>query len=199
MRILVACEESQEVTKELRRLGHEAYSNDLIPAGGGYPDWHIQADALELIKIRWDMILAFPPCTHLCSSGQWLFARGRKDPALRDAAKEFFLSFARADCPRICIENPVGVMSTFYRKPDQIIQPWQFGETDSKRTCLWLKGLPKLKPTNIVPEELRTDNNYRAVFDGKHLRYSDPETARLRSRTYHGIAVAMAEQFAGPA
>ena len=141
MRILVACEESQAVTKELRRLGHEAYSCDLLPCGGGYPLWHIQVDALELLKMRWDMVLAFPPCTHLAVSGARYFAEKRKD-GRQQAAIDFFMRFANCDCPRVAIENPVGIMSTHYRKPDQIIQPWQFGHGETKATCLWLKGLP---------------------------------------------------------
>lgn len=187
MKVLVACEESQAVTLELRRLGHEAYSCDLIPCGGGHPEWHLQVDALELLKIQWDMILAFPPCTHLCSSGQHWFYRGLKDPILREQGAEFFMQFVNANCPKIAIENPVGVMSTRYRKPDQIIQPWQFGHGETKKTCLWLKGLPLLKPTNIV--------------DGREPRVwkmpPGPERAKMRSRTYPGIAKAMAEQWAG--
>lgn len=123
MRVLVACEESQAVTKELRRLGHEAYSCDIQPCSGGHPEWHLQVDALELLKMKWDMIIAHPPCTHLCSSGARWFTEGKKPWALQDEAAQFFMEFANADCPRIAIENPIGVMSTKFRKPNQIIQP----------------------------------------------------------------------------
>lgn len=149
MRILVACEESQAVTKELRRLGHEAYSCDLQECSGGHPEWHLQVDALELLKMRWDMLLAFPPCTDLAVSGARWFPEKRADGRQKRSI-DFFLRFARADIPRIAIENPIGIMSSEYRKPDQIIQPWQFGHGETKATCLWLKGLPPLVPTEIV-------------------------------------------------
>lgn len=141
MRILVACEESQAVTKELRKLGHEAYSCDIEPCSGGHPEWHIQADALEIIKIKWDMIIAFPPCTHLAVSGARYFAEKKAD-GRQQKAIDFFMAFVNADSPKIAIENPVGIMSTKYRKPDQYIQPWQFGHGETKKTCLWLKNLP---------------------------------------------------------
>ena len=186
MRILVACEESQAVTKELRRLGHEAYSCDLQACSGGHDEWHIQVDALQLLKIKWDMVLAFPPCTHLAVSGARYFEGKRRD-GRQQAAIDFFMCFAECDCPRVAIENPVGIMSTVYRKPDQIIQPWQFGHGETKATCLWLRGLPQLRPTEIV--------------DGREQRIwrmpPGPERAKLRARTYPGIARAMAEQWAG--
>jgi len=188
MRILVACEESQAVTKELRRLGHEAYSCDLLPCGGGYPSWHIQVDALELLKIKWDMVLAFPPCTHLAVSGARYFEEKRKD-GRQQAAIDFFMRFVNCDCPRVAIENPVGIMSTHYRKPDQIIQPWQFGHGETKATCLWLRGLPPLKPTDIVSG--REQRVWRMP--------PGPDRAKMRARTYAGIARAMAEQWAGKA
>jgi len=153
---------------------------------GGHDEWHIQVDALELLKMRWDMVLAFPPCTHLAVSGARYFEEKRRD-GRQQAAIEFFMKFANCDCPRIAIENPVGIMSTQYRKPDQIIQPWQFGHGETKATCLWLKGLPLLKPTNIV--------------DGREHRIwkmpPGPDRAKMRARTYSGIAKAMAEQWAG--
>ena len=152
MRILVACEESQAVTIEMRRLGHEAYSCDIQPCSGGHPEWHIQGDALELIKLKWDMIIAHPPCTYLTVTGNRWFnverygERAMKRFEERDKAIEFFIAFANADCPRIAIENPIGIMSNRFRRPDQIIQPWQFAlseeEKTEKSTCLWLKGLP---------------------------------------------------------
>lgn len=186
MKILVACEESHAVTIELRRLGHEAYSCDIIPCSGGHPEWHLQVDALELLKMKWDMIIAFPPCTNLAVSGARYFREKQAD-GRQQASIEFFMQFANADCKRIAIENPIGIMSTRYRKPDQIIQPWQFGHGETKATCLWLKGLPKLQPTDIVT--------------GREQRVwkmpPGPERAKLRSKTYLGVARAMAEQWAG--
>ena len=160
MKILCACEESQAVTIEMRRLGHEAFSCDLIPCSGGHPEWHIQWDALALINGNctfltenqalhrldgsWDMIIAFPPCTHLAVSGAAHFAKKIADGRQQQGI-DFFMRFANADCPRIAIENPIGIMSKKWRKPDQIIQPWWFGDNVGKSTCLWLKGLPLLK------------------------------------------------------
>ena len=164
---------------------------------GGEQQWHLKVDALELLKMKWDMIIAFPPCTHLCNSGQRWFTEGKKDYQLQRDAIEFFMKFANADCERIAIENPVGVMSRYYRKPDQIINPYEFGETECKKTCLWLKGLPKLTPTKITPKEKRTHNLWLAKFDGKQYAWNDKETAKFRSKTFPGVAKAMAEQWAG--
>ena len=197
MRILVACEESQAVTKELRKLGHEAYSCDIQECSGGEQQWHLKVDALELLKMKWDMIIAFPPCTHLCNSGQRWFTEGKKDRKLQEDAIDFFMKFANADCEKIAIENPVGIMSSYFRKPDQIINPYEFGETECKNTCLWLKGLPKLKPTNIIPKEQRTHNIWQARFNGKQYSWNDKETGKLRSKTFPGVAKAMAQQWAG--
>jgi site-specific DNA-cytosine methylase len=149
MRVLVACEESQAVTKELRRLGHEAFSCDIDPCSGGHPEWHLQEDVTPLLKQRWDMIIAFPPCTHLAVSGAAWFEQKRKD-GRQQAAIDFFMLFVNADCERIAIENPVGIMSTIYKKPSQIVQPYEYGHMEQKKTCLWLKGLPLLQPTNNV-------------------------------------------------
>ena len=186
MKILVACEESQAVTIEMRRLGHEAYSCDIEPCSGGHPEWHLQVDALELLKMKWDMILAFPPCTHLAVSGARYFEQKRKD-GRQQAAIDFFMQFANADCSKIAIENPVEIMSTYYRKPDQIIQPWQFGHGETKKTCLWLKGLPPLISTEIV--------------EGREQRIwkmpPSEDRAKNRAKTFPGIARAMAEQWAG--
>ena len=188
MKVLVACEESQAVTKELRRLGHEAYSCDIEPCSGGHPEWHLQVDATELLKMQWDMIIAFPPCTDLAVSGARYFEQKRKDGRQKKSI-DFFMKFAEADCEKIAIENPVGIMSTHWRKPDQIIQPWQYGHGETKATCLWLKGLPKLKPTEIV--------------EGREPRVwkmpPSKDRAKMRSKTYTGIAKAMAEQWAGNA
>ena len=186
MKILVACEESQAVTIELRRIGHEAYSCDIEPCSGGHPEWHLQVDALELLKMKWDMILAFPPCTHLAVSGARYFEQKRKD-GRQQAAIDFFMQFANSDCSKIAIENPVGIMSTVWKKPDQIIQPWQFGHGETKKTCLWLKGLPPLISTEIV--------------EGREQRIwkmpPSEDRAKNRAKTFPGIARAMAEQWAG--
>lgn len=186
VRVLIACEESQAVCIEMRRLGHEAYSCDLQPCSGGHPEWHLQCDALELLKMRWDLIVAHPPCTDLSSSGARWFpekrANGRQQKSI-----EFFMMFANAECPRIAIENPIGIMSSIYRKPDQIIQPWQFGHGETKATCLWLKGLDTLTPTNIVGG--REHRVWRMA--------PGPDRAKERSKTFPGIARAMAEQWAG--
>jgi len=186
VRVLVACEESQAVTKELRRLGHEAYSCDIEPCSGGHPEWHLQQDVTQLLKIRWDMVIAFPPCTDLAVSGARYFEQKRKD-GRQQKSIEFFMMFANCGCPKTAIENPVGIMSGIYRKPDQIIQPWQFGHGETKRTCLWLKGLPKLESVDIVPGR---EQRVWKMPPGK-------DRAKMRSKTYPGIAKAMAEQWAG--
>ena len=213
MRILVACEESQRVTIALRERGHEAYSCDIQDCSGGHPEWHIMEDVLPLlngyctfkttddteheINTKWDMIIAFPPCTHLCCAGQRWFTEGKKPRSLQVEAIDFFMQFVKADCEKIAIENPVGIMSTKYRKPNQIINPYQFGSTECKKTCLWLKGLPNLQPTDICPPEKRTTNIWKAIFNGKQYAWNDPETAKWRSKTFPGIAKAMADQRAG--
>ena len=236
MKVLVACEESQAVVIEMRKLGHEAYSCDLIPCSGGHPEWHIMQDVLPLlngncafrtadgaehtIKDRWDMILAFPPCTHLAVSGALRFETKRKDGRQREGL-EFFCSFLEVDCDKVAIENPVNIISGKYCKkwfpdiveryslpikPSQIIHPWMFGHPESKKTCLWLKGLKPLEPTDVlqIPESGRwanqtEDGQNKLLVDGKWIGFNDPRTARLRSRTYQGIAKAMAEQWAGQA
>lgn len=198
MRILVACEESQAVTIELRRLGHEAYSCDIEPCSGGHPEWHLQQDVVPLLDEKWDMILAFPPCTHLAVSGARYFEQKRRDGRQQQGI-DFFMLFVNSDCERVAIENPVGVMSTIYRRPDQIIQPYEFGHPERKRTCLWLKGLPPLVPTKVVKPELHICGN--GVVDSRwhYDTYNLPpkERAKARSKTFPGIARAMAEQWAG--
>ena len=220
MRILVACEESQAVTKELRALGHEAFSCDIIECSGGHPEWHIMQDVLPLlngncsfttcdgsehfIEGKWDMIIAFPPCTYLTVTGnRWFNVDRYGEKAIqrmkdREDAIKFFMAFANADCERIAIENPVGIMSSIWRKPNQIINPFEFGEPYEKKTCLWLKGLPELVATNIV------DAPPRRQFDsGKSMPawYADcwhlpkEERAKIRSKTFPGIAKAMATQW----
>jgi hypothetical protein len=204
MRVLVACEESQTVCTAFREHGHEAYSCDIEPCSGGHPEWHIQDDVLKHLDENWDLIIAHPPCTYLTITGnRWFNVNKYGNKALdriklRDNAIEFFMEFVNAPCDRIAIENPVGVISSVYRKPDQIIQPYEYGHPLTKKTCLWLKNLPLLKPTNIVEPE------YVICADGK--RYSKihvdtfkikdaKERARVRSKTFEGIANAMANQW----
>lgn len=193
-KVLVACEESQTVTKEFRLKGIEAYSCDIEDCSGGFTEWHIKGDVIPLLEEKWDMIIAFPPCTHLASSGAKWFEQKRKDGRQKQAI-EFFMKIAEADCDKIAIENPIGVMSTYWRKPDQIIQPYQFGDPFTKTTCLWLKNLPPLIPTDIV------DPGERVITkSGKSLPkwYSDiPPKGRSkkRSKTFSGIARAMANQW----
>lgn len=204
MRILVACEESQAVTIELRRLGHEAYSCDIQDCSGGHPEWHIKGDALELLKMKWDMLIAFPPCTHLAVSGARHFAKKQEDGRQQEAI-DFFMKFVNANCPRIAVENPIGIMSSKYRKPNQIIQPYMFGDRARKSTCLWTKGLPPLVATNVVdPGEICKGGFSKGASadcardeNGKILAWNDPRTAKIRSKTFPGIARAMAEQWAG--
>lgn len=193
MPILVACEESQAVTIQFRKLGFEAYSCDIEPCSGGHPEWHIQGDVTPLLLMKWDMVIAFPPCTHLASSGARYFAQKRVDGRQQEAIG-FFLQFTALDYPLVAIENPIGVMSRIYRKPDQIVQPWMFGHPESKSTCLWLKGLPQLIPTQLLPrpESGRWDNQ---TPSGQNKLSPSPERAKLRSKTYSGIAQAMAEQW----
>ena len=206
MRILVACEESQAVTIELRKLGHEAYSCDLLKQSGGYPEWHFKEDMFEVIKRepKFDLMIAFPPCTDLAVSGARHFKRKRLDGSQQKSI-EFFMKVINADVERIAVENPIGIMSSLYRKPDQIIQPWQFGDKAQKSTCLWLKNLPELLPTDVVDKgeffEFTSKKGekkrmpmwyYKALQDAK-----TPEQRRtLRSKTFQGIAKAMAEQWA---
>lgn len=192
-RVLCACEESQAVTECLRRMGIEAYSCDLLPTSGRHPEWHIQADALQVAKLAWDAVIAFPPCTHLAVSGARWFEEKRCD-GRQQMGIGFFLAFTALDwVPHVAIENPVGIMSSLYRKPDQIVQPWMFGEPETKATCLWLKGLPPLAPTNDVHAEME------ALPDAeKHRIHSmppSPQRGMLRSKTYPGIADAMATQW----
>ena len=227
MKVLVACEESQAVTIELRKLGHEAYSCDIIECSGGHPEWHIHQDVLPLlngrcgfwtvdknkvaawheIKGKWDMIVAFPPCTYLTVTGnRWFNVERYGEKAIqrhkdREEAIKFFMAFANADCDRIAIENPVGVMSTAWRKPDQIINPYEFGDPFEKKTCLWLKRLPGLLPTNVVeasPRVLFDSGKTMSAWYAEAWHMPKEERAKFRSKTFPGIAKAMAEQWAGP-
>lgn len=235
MKILVACEESQAVTIELRKLGHEAYSCDIETCSGGHPEWHIQQDVAGLLngrcyfrtldglmpntvdKCRWDMIIAFPPCTHLAVSGAKWFKDKRDDGRQREGI-EFFCKFLSADCDRIAIENPVGIIGGDYIprwfpdlaekyelpiKPSQIIQPWMFGDHATKSTCLWLKGLKPLVPDITEKPEFE----YHYTKSGKRMEMwiynircktvKNGFRAKMASKTFPGIAKAMAEQWAG--
>lgn len=192
MRVLVACEESQVVTKAFRARGHLAWSCDVSPCSGGRPEWHIERSMVGIMHESWDMILAFPPCTHLASSGARWFKTKQKDGRQQYAIK-FFLGIANHHCKRLAIENPIGIMSTKFRKPDQIIQPWQFGHPENKRTCLWLKGLPLLEPTSDLRDEMKGMS--KAETDRIHYMAPSADRAKLRSKTYQGVADAMAEQW----
>lgn len=193
MKILVACEESQVVALAFRELGHDAYSCDVEPCSGGHPEYHLQCDVIPLLKSdEWDMILAFPPCTYLAVSGARWFKEKIAD-GRQQAGIDFFMAITKSTCPKIAIENPIGIMSSNYRKPDQIIQPWMFGHKETKATCLWLKGLPKLIETSNVKKwlDLMPKKEKHAVWYAS----PGPERAKLRSKTYIGIAKAMAEQW----
>lgn len=225
MNVLVACEESQAVCKAFRARGHRAFSCDIQKCSGGRPEWHIQGDVLQLINGNctfmtadththtqagpWDLVIAHPPCTYLTVSGNaWFDVAKYGDKARqrykdRYAAIVFFMQMVTAQAPRVAVENPVGIMGTAYRKPDQIIQPYEYGHHARKATCLWLKGLPKLKPTAIV-DPGRIDENgfsygsasiYATDENGKILSWNDPRTAIIRSKTFRGIAEAMADQW----
>lgn len=237
MDILVACEESQRVCIELRSKGHNAFSCDIMECSGNHKEWHIKGDVLPLLNgfcdfitmdnakhklnKKWDMIIAFPPCTHLAVSGAAWFEKKRADGRQREAI-EFFCSFLKADCEKIAIENPVNIISGDYItkwfpdiaqkyglpiKPTQVIQPYMFGHEAKKTTCLWLKGLPALKPTNIVsPGEFYISprgrkfssgsySDYARDESGKILSWNDPRTGKLRSKTFLGVAKAMSQQW----
>jgi site-specific DNA-cytosine methylase len=189
MKILVACEESQTVLRHLLKRGHDAYSCDIIDCSGEFPDRHIKDDVLKHLA-GWDMIIGFPPCTDLAVSGARYFKEKIAD-GRQQLAVDFFMAIANADCEKIAIENPVGIMSTKWRKPDTIIQPWMFGEDASKKTCLWLKNLPALIPTKLIIK----DRYSNQTPSGQNKLAPSPERAKLRSKTYEGIARAMAEQW----
>lgn len=199
MKVLVACEFSGIVREAFRSKGHDAWSCDLLQTE--IPGQHIQGDVLEILNQGWDMIIAHPPCTHLAVSGSKYFAQKKADGRQQQGI-DFFMQFANASCEKIVIENPVGIISTKWRKPDQIIQPYEYGHPESKKTCLWLKGLPKLKPTNILklPEcgywqNQTKEGQNKLMVNGVWIGYNDPRTPHLRSKTYTGIADAMAEQW----
>lgn len=181
MRILVACESSGRVRDALIALGHDAISCDLVESEAPGP--HVIGDVRPMLRQKWDMVISFPPCTRLCASGARWWA-GREGE--QRAALEFVLACADANAPRTAVENPIGALSRMWRKPDQIIQPWQFGHGETKATCLWTRGLPPLSPTLVV------EGREQRV----HRMPPSPNRARNRSRTYSGIAAAMAAQWA---
>ena len=206
MKVLVACEESQEVCKAFRELGHEAYSCDIQDCSGGHPEWHLKQDVIPLLSQDWDLIIAHPPCTFLTVTGnRWFNVERYGDKAIqrqkdREEAVEFFMQFVNAKCEKIAIENPIGYMSTAYKKPTQIIHPYMFGDPARKATCLWLKGLPKLIPTNIVEPIIIHYQNGKGTDNPWHMdtmKLSPKERAKARSKTFPGIAKAMAEQWGG--
>lgn len=220
MRVLVACEESQRVCEAFRNKGHEAYSCDIIECSGGHPEWHIKGDVLPLINGncsfvtcngeehridgKWDMIVAFPPCTYLSVAGNRWFniekygEKAIKRQKLRDEAINFFMFFVNAECDKVAIENPIGCMSTKYKKPNQIVQPYMFGDAERKSTCLWLKNLPCLVPTDTVQPNIIKYKNGKGTDSPWHmntLKLPAAERAKERSKTFQGIANAMAEQW----
>ncbi len=222
MKVLIACEESQRITIEMRKLGNECYSCDIDEPSGGHPEWHINQDVLPLlngncefttmdgvfhkIEGEWDLIIVHPPCTYLTVSGNRWFNvekygdKARERMCLREEAYDFFMKFVNAKCVRIAIENPVGYMNTHYRKPDQIIQPYQFGDPERKTTCLWLKNLPKLIPTDIVNPNITNSTTGHSGYSSWHMdmQYigkSKKEHSKMRSKTFPGIAKAIAEQW----
>ena len=226
MNVLIACEESQRVCEQFRLKGHNAFSCDIINCSGGHPEWHIKGDVIpllnghcefitmdfktHLIVGKWDLIIAFPPCTHLAVSGARHFEKKRIDGRQKNAI-DFFYRFVNADCKKICIENPIGIISGDYikkwfniepLKPTQIVQPWQFGDNYNKSTCLWLKGLEKLEPeVHVQPEvdwftwvDKKTGKTKRQpMWFYKALSLPPEERAKVRSKTFPGIARAMAE------
>ena len=204
LKVLVACEESQAVCKAFRALGHKAFSCDLQECSGGHPEWHIKGDALKVLNLpMWDLVIAHPPCTFLTVAANRYYnedkygEKAKRRKSEREQAIKFFMEFANCKCERVAIENPIGVISSRWKKPTQIIQPYQFGHKERKATCLWLKNLPQLKPTNVVEPDIikhksgKTDS--RLHFET--LSLPAEERAKIRSKTFEGIAKAMAEQW----
>ena len=220
-KILIACEESQTVAKAFRARGHEAYSCDLLPQSGGYPEWHIQGNVLEIVDRGWDLMVAHPPCTFLTVSGvRWLshpedrslsFEQRRPNPHYPDRRKnmlesiEFVKCLYNSNISRVAIENPIGLLSSYWKKPDQTVHPYMFGDKASKATCFWLKNLPKLKPTNIVEKgefrewiDVKTGKKKRQalwIYNVLKDARSKQERQTLRSKTFQGIADAIADQW----
>lgn len=216
MRVLIACEESQATTKAFRKLGHEAFSCDLLPCSGGHPEWHYQCDIFEVINQGWDLMVAHPPCTFLTGSGvQWLsnpedkdlpFEQRRSHPKYPNRRQdmldsvEFVKALYNAPIKHIAIENPVGLLSSRWMKPNQIVQPYMFGDEATKTTCLWLKNLPLLMPTNVVGKGERTffasgKSHPQWYADALRNAKTKAERQTLRSKTFEGMAMAFAEQW----
>lgn len=226
MNILIACEESQRVCSAFRDRGHSAFSCDIQPCSGGHPEWHIHSDVKAVLKFSvssdpicfytadgvyhsiygdWDLVIAHPPCTYLCNSNlRWYDVSKYGDKAVVRKAYQkdaiaFFLMFTKLLCPYV-IENPVGIMSNLFRKPDCVYNPYEFiGETEAKRTCLWVSGVPPLKPTRLIPltpNEI-THNLFKSVYNGRSVKWGSAECSRLRSQTPFGVASAMADQWGG--
>jgi hypothetical protein len=195
MNVLLACEESQEVCLAFREKGHFAYSCDLQECSGGHPEWHLQMDVFDAFnELDWDLVIAFPPCTHLATSGARWFKEKQRDGRQYQAYK-FFIEMASTKFERLAIENPIGIMSKLYRKPDQIVHPWMFGDPYSKATCLWLRGLPLLQPTNIVDKgDYELTNGGNLIPSWYNLPPSE-DRAKMRSKTFPGLAKAMADQW----
>lgn len=209
MKILIACEESQTVCKAFREKGHEAYSCDTEPCSGGHLEWHIQGDVIKELENEWDMIIAHPPCTYLSNAGACNMTRKNSTDEYREnrrkkqlEAYEFVLKIYNSKCNKIVIENPVGYLNSHWKKPDQIIHPYEYGHSVNKKTCLWLKGLNKLIPTNIVEKDdivlwegtgKKISRWYKETLKeaGGNLK----KVSQIRSKTFEGIAKAMAEQW----
>ncbi len=198
MKVLVACEESQRVCIAFRERGHESYSCDILDCSGGHPEWHINDDVLKHLNDDWDIMIAHPPCTYLSYAGTRHWNQdGRAEK--RELAMKFFMTLYNADIPKICVENPVGYPNTVFRKADQIIHPYYFGDSTMKRTCLWLKNLPKLDYSKTIieqPKPIYISNGVKTK--GKAIHFTEAQTSKqsiIRSRTFHVIARAMAEQW----
>ena len=211
MKVLIACEESQSVCIEFRKRGHEAYSCDIVECSGQYPQWHIKDDILKYLNDSWDMLIAFPPCTHLAVSGASWFEKKIKDGRQQQAI-DFFMKIINAPIDKIAVENPVGIMSKKYRKPDQIIQPYYFGDPVRKTTCLWLKNLPLLYHNSIpnlfndtithtkpilIQYASKKSKSGKRNYSGAAAKWfkTKEERSKERSKTFPGIAKAMAEQW----
>jgi len=196
-RVLIACEESQVVCKAFREKGFEAFSCDILDCSGGHPEWHIKDDVLKHLDERWDLMIAHPPCTHLAVSGARWFKNKKQE---QNEALEFIKKLLNTSIKHIALENPVGVISTRIKKPNQIIQPYMFGDEAQKTTCLWLKNLPELKPTKIVGKgefvTFKSGKKHPKWYSEK-FKLSPKERSRLRSKTFYGISKAMAKQWGG--
>lgn len=200
VKVLIGCEESQAVCKEFRKRGHEAYSCDILPCSGGHPEWHIQGDVISQLGKGWDIMIAFPPCTDLAVSGARHFARKIKS-GQQQAAIDFFLKVWNAPIPKKAVENPIGIMSSVLRSPDQIIHPYYFGDPEPKATCLWLSNLPKLqhfREADMFNEKTWVEPEYITATNGRkysRIHWLGGGSGHERSKTFPGIAKAMAEQW----